>query len=400
MPPAELGRVYELLADSRWLVGQSKGAAEAYALARKYLRGDPVRLAGIIEKEARIDQRHRKHSLAMRRISRGLGELDGVPGREAAIARSLLSRRYAHSRFSQGRTDEALLWADRAADEAEEALDKDALAQAYEMLNAIYAGSGRDEPMPYGRLALQAYTELRNLPRQGHCLNNLATQDYQAGRWNESLDNLRRATDIFRRIGDTASEGNASYNQAELLIRQRRYDEAGALLPEVLRIARAVEDEELAALAHRELARALAGSGDLDAGVAMLAEARSIFESLGEDGEVLGTDLARVEMLQDAGHADEATEILERVTTGDDGTVDAALHRLIARQHLAEGRLDEARLMLDAGLEAAERESNRYEQGMLLVESAALSRREGSPDETAEGRAEAILDSLGVVRRS
>jgi class 3 adenylate cyclase/tetratricopeptide (TPR) repeat protein len=400
VPPAELGRVYELLADSRWLVGQPQGAAEAYALARKYLRGDPVRLAGIIEKEARIDQRHRKHSLAMRRISRGLGELDGVPGREAAIARSLLSRRYAHSRFSQGRTDEALHWADRAADEAEEALDKDALAQAYEMLNAIYAGSGRDEPMPYGRLALQAYTELRNLPRQGHCLNNLATQDYQAGRWNESLDNLRRATDIFRRIGDTASEGNASYNQAELLIRQRRYDEAGALLPEVLRIARAVEDEELAGLANRELARALAGSGDLDAGVAMLAEARSIFESLGEDGEVLGTDLARVEMLQDAGHADEATEILERVTTGEDGTVDAALHRLIARQHLAEGRLDEARLMLDAGLEAAERESNRYEQGMLLAESAALSRRAGSPDENAEGRAEEILDSLGVLRRS
>ncbi len=50
------------------------------------------------------------------------------------------------------------------------------------MLNAIYAGSGREEPLPYGRLALQAYTELGNLPRQGHCLNNLAVQAFSHGR--------------------------------------------------------------------------------------------------------------------------------------------------------------------------------------------------------------------------
>ena len=109
-----------------------------------------------------------------------------------------------------------------AAREAEDAVDKDALAQAYEMLNAIYAGSGREEPLPYGRLALLAYTELGNLQRQAHCLNNLAVQAFTHGRWNEALASYREATEIFRRIGDTASEGNAAYNQAELLVRQRR----------------------------------------------------------------------------------------------------------------------------------------------------------------------------------
>ena len=396
VPPGELARVYELLADSRWLVGMPQGAAESYALARRFLRGDPVRLAGIIEKEARIDQRRRKHSLAMRRISRGLHELDGVSGRRAAIARSLLARRYAHSRFSQGRIDEALHWADRAAADAEEALDKDALAQAYEMLNAIYAGSGRDEPLPYGRLALQAYTELNNLPRQGHCLNNLATQDYDAGRWNESLANLHRATDIFRRIGDTASEGNASYNQAELMVRQRRYDEALALLPDVLRIARAVEDDELAALTHRELGRALAGSGDLEAGLAMLAEARTAFETLGEPAEVLDADLARIEALQDTGRADDAGDLLELITVGNEDTMSAGLHRLIARQHMVEGQLEEAQIMLDAGLEAAEREANLYEQGMLLAERAALARRQGTTNREAEQRAAEIHGSMGI----
>ena len=47
-------------ADSRFLVGLPHEAADAYAQARRQVRGDPVRLAGIIEKEARVDQRLRK----------------------------------------------------------------------------------------------------------------------------------------------------------------------------------------------------------------------------------------------------------------------------------------------------------------------------------------------------
>ena len=150
----------------------------------------PRGIAGIIEKEARIDQRRRKHPVAMRRISRGLHALEGMSGPAADMARSLLARRYADSRFRQGRLDDAFHWAELAARYAEESVDKATLAAAYEVLNHIYAGSGRQEPLPYGRLALQAYTELGDLRHQGWCLNNLAMQDFAAGRWNESLDRL------------------------------------------------------------------------------------------------------------------------------------------------------------------------------------------------------------------
>ncbi len=139
--------------------------------------------------------------------------------------------------------------------------DKDTLAKAYEVLNYIHAGSGRAEPFPYGLMALQAYVELGNLRHQGWCLTNLAMQDFSAGQWDESLAKFRRATDLFRRIGDTAAEGNAAYNEAEILVRQGRHSDAGGLLTDVLRIARAVEDEELVALAQRESARVLAGVG-------------------------------------------------------------------------------------------------------------------------------------------
>jgi len=392
--PADVARIYEKLADAQWLVGLTQEAAVAYALARRNLRGDPVGIAGIIEKEARIDQRRRKHSLALRRISRGLHDLADVGGPAADMARSLLARRYADSRFRQGRLDEALLWAERAARYAEESVDKFSLAGAYEVLNHIYAGSGREEPLPYGRLALQAYTELGDLRHQGWCLNNLAMQDFGAGRWNESLAKFRQATGLFQRIGDTAAEGNAIYNEAEILVRQRRYAEARDLLTDVLRIARAVEDDELVALAQREMARVVGGSGDADRAVSLVRDAHARFATLGEPSEVWATDLALVEILQQADRSGEAGEALELLgePTGPRATYD----RLTAHQHLADGRPDEARSVLAVALAAAEEEADRLEQGLILHELAGLTEKHDR--HRAERRAGEVLDSIGVVR--
>jgi class 3 adenylate cyclase/tetratricopeptide (TPR) repeat protein len=402
-PRAELAHVLELLGDTLFLVGSSEKAAETYAEARKHVRADPVRLAEIIEKEVRVDQRLRRFTLSLRRISRGFRGLDGRSDREARIARSLLARRYAFSRFSQGRVDDALHWADIAAREAEDAVDKDALAQAYELLNAVYAGSGRDEPLPYGRLALQAYTELKNLPRQGHCLNNLAVQAFTAGRWNEALANYRQATDAHRRVGDTASESSAIYNQVELLVLQRRYAVAGGLLPDVLRIARALDDDELVALAMREQAQVVASTGDVPAAVALLHETRSRFEALGEPSEARATDVTLAEVLLAAGRVDEAVEVLDKVSDGAspaqlDGLA-ASLYRLIARTHIAADRPDEARAVLTSGLDIATAAGDSYERALLMLELGELGLREGAPDaEELTRAAQETLHSMGVVR--
>ena len=393
--PPERARVYEKLADSQWLVGLTQESAEAYAVARRNLRGDPVAIAGIIEKEARIDQRRRNHPLALRRISRGLRGLEGMTGTEVDIARSQLARRYADSRFRQGRLDDAFLWAERAARYAEESVDKDTLAAAYEVLNHVHAGSGREEPIPYGRLALQAYTELGDLRHQGWCLNNLAAQDFTAGRWSQSLADFRRAADLFRRTGDAAAEVNAVYNQAEILVRQGRHDEALDLLPVVLRTARAVDDEELLALAQRERARALAGSGDLDGALTLLDEARSHFETLGELDEVANTALALAEVLQDAGLAGRAGEVLDHIVDEHRG---ATYQRLIGRDHALAGRIGAARSAFAAGIELAERAGDLLEQALILEQVAVLAGPSASDEDSSGRRAQDALASLGVLR--
>jgi class 3 adenylate cyclase/tetratricopeptide (TPR) repeat protein len=391
--PADVARIYEKLADAQWLVGLTQEAAVSYALARRNLRDDPVGIAGIIEKEARIDLRRRKYSLALRRISRGLHDLGDLAGPAADMARSLLARRYAVSLDRQGRLDEALRWAERAARYAEESVDKSTLAKAYEVLNLIYAGSGRAEPLPYGRLALQAYTELGDLRPQGWCLNNLAMQDFGAGRWNESLTKFRQATGLFRRIGDTAAEGNAIYNEAEILVRQRRYAEARDLLTDVLRIARAVEDDELVALAQREMARVVSGSGDIDRGVSLLRDAHSRFVTLGEPSEVWATDLALVEILQLADRSREAGEALKLL--GAPAGPRATYDRLAAQQHLADARLEDARAVLASALASAEEETDRLEQGLILHVLAGIT--EDGDRRRAASQAGEILDSIGVV---
>jgi tetratricopeptide (TPR) repeat protein len=388
--PSALARVHEKLADSRWLVGLTGEAADAYAIARRHLRDDPVAIAGIVEKEARIDQRRRNHPVAMRRISRGLRGLEGMNGTAVDTARSHLARRYADSRFRQGRVDDAFHWAQLAARYAEESVDKATLAAAYEVLNYIYAGSGREEPLPYGLMALQAYVELGNLRHQGWCHNNLAMQDFAAGRWDESLDRFHRATEMFRRIGDTAAEANASCNEAEILVRQGRYADAVQLLPDVLRIARAVEDEELVAIAQRETALAVAGLGDVDRGLEVLRDARDRFEALGATDEVSATDVAAAEIQQDAARWSAAREALDVV--GDPADPHPALYRLRGRQLRAEDRLDEARTALERALAAAQQRDDQLEEGRILAELARL-----TGDEPMERRAGELLESLGVV---
>ncbi|HET7349351.1 MAG TPA: tetratricopeptide repeat protein, partial [Marmoricola sp.] len=233
-----------------------------------------------------------------------------------------------------------------------------------------------------------------------HCLNNIAVQAYTHGRWEEALVCYREATQIFRRTGDTASEGNAAYNQAELLVRQGRCAEAGELLDEVLVIARAVEDDELVALAMREQARVVAASGDAAGAVGLLHEARQMFEQLDEPDERVATDVVLAEVLLDADRVGDCTEVLGTLPDDLDSEalpgVAPRVRRLRGRTHAAHGRSDEAVAELLAGLRLAQRDDDRYEQALLLRELVGLGVHDAGVRDGL-GTYTEILASLGVI---
>ena len=394
--PTELGTLFEELGDTWFVIGLPDQASSAYRRARKHLADDPVRAARVVAKEARIDQRLRRLPQSLRRVSRALHLLEQQPGRWASSARSLLAMRYAISRLAQGRVEEALDWGQRAARDAEESVDKPTLAQAYATLHGIYVAALREPPLPYGELALQAYTELGDLPHQADCTNNLAVAALDHNRWPEAVLSFGKAAEIYRRIGDTQGEGLASYNQAEVLVRQGRLAEAGTLLTETLRTARSVSDDELVALVLRETGRIACREGDLVGGLDAFERALEVFREIDELEEVPATQLAACEGLLLAGDAAGCLRRLEELDDPDDVLVPAVL-RVHGFALLARGDSEAAAEELRAAVAAAREQDDRYSEALSLLGLARVGERTGDRDPGAVERAEALLAELGVV---
>ena len=410
VPAGELGDLLEELGDTWFAIGLPDQAADAYRRARRQVADDPVRAARVVAKEARIDQRLRKLPQSLRRVSRALNRLESEPGRWASSARSLLAMRYAISRLAQGRVAEALEWGHQAATDAEESVDKPTLAQAYTNLYGIYVAAGLEPPVPYGELALQAFTELGDLSRQADCTNNLAVSALDHNRWTEAVDAFGRAAEIYRRIGDTQGEGLATYNRAEVLVRQGHLAAAAPLLEEALVIGRAVSDDELVALVLREQGRIACRDGSVADGLALLEEALRTFTEIDEAEELAGTHLAVCEglLLGEDEQAARAGACLERLAVVDAaaaageldlGPVLASVHRVRASALVLAGRTIEALAELRTALEVACAEENLFEEALARLGLAHLeptvAGQEPDPGRVVE--AEEMLARLGVV---
>jgi len=156
----EVAAVMESLGDVRELSGMSTAAVEAYRLARRRLATDPIAVANLLFKEARVFQRLGKVPQSLRILSRAMTTLQGTDSAESHASRSHLATRYSWGRLTQGRYADALHWATLAAREAEDSADKSTLAHAYNGLHSAHHYAGEPEDVPYGRLALLAYEEL------------------------------------------------------------------------------------------------------------------------------------------------------------------------------------------------------------------------------------------------
>ncbi|HET6625967.1 MAG TPA: AAA family ATPase, partial [Nocardioidaceae bacterium] len=405
VPPDELGRVFEALGDTWFTIGLPEQAAGAYGRSRRSLAGNPVQMARVVAKEARVDQRLRKLPQSLRRVTRALNALEQVPGTWASSARSLLAMRYAISRFGQGRVEEALRWGDQAARDAEESVDQPTLAQAYATLHGIYVAAGRESQLPYGELALQAYTELGDLPGQADCTNNLAVSALDHNRWVEAAARFGVAAEIYRRIGDTQGEGNAIFNQADVLVRQGHLASGQELLDEALLTARSVSDDELVALVLRERGRVAARSGAFGTAMSTLAEARALFLEIDEPEEHPATDVVCCEALLLAGDheacLDRSEALLASAAASEDPAVLPSLRRIRGFAYVQLGRCDAARREFEAGVAASEEQDNRYGRALNLL---GLARTlEGSLDPAGsralelQAEASGLLGGLGVV---
>lgn len=395
VPASELGAVLEELGDTWFVIGLPQTASSAYARARHVLAGSPVRVGRVVVKEARVDQRLRRLTPSLRRIRRALNQLDGLPGEDACATRSLLEMRYAISRMGQGRVADALRWGDLAVREAEDSCDRAVLADTWTNLQAMYLNAAQEPPLPYGELALQAYRELDDVPRQAHVVNNLAVSAFYRFAWSQATDQFEAAAALYRRIGDAEGEANALFNRADVLVRQGHLEQASGLLDAALPTARAVSEHELVALVLREKGRVTARSGSAGDGRFLLSEARDRFAELDEPDEVLATEAAIAEAELLAGDPAACLARCDRIGAADAEGLVPELHRLRGRAHLAAGDLGRAAAEFEAGVAAARTRDDRFAHGLNLVGLAATQRDGVRARTLADGRG--ILQELGVV---
>jgi tetratricopeptide (TPR) repeat protein len=393
----------EALGDAQFLAGRSPEAATAYLEALRGVRGEPLREAHLALKQARVEQRRGHYTNALRRASLGLRALDKAEGAEAGAVRARLEARYAVCRVSQGRYADARRWAERALREAEAAHELDAEAQAHLVLHTVDLWSAGLEGPRHGERALQIFEELGDLGGQAHALNNLAMRRVFEGRWPDALPMLARAADTFRRVGDASNAANADYNRADLLVRQGRSDEAWRLLGETLRVARAVDDEELVALVRKEQGRAKSRSGDADAGLMFLQDARAQLARLREPQEVVDADIASAEAHLLANRPEKALALIERALAEASALRAATLlpsaHRVQAAALFATGAAAQARAALAEGLRQSSSPDVAHERGFLLVVAARIARLDHDPDaERLDQQAREALELLGVVK--
>ena len=294
---SDLAAVYEALGDVRYLLGEHRRADDAFKAARRLLGPGSADLGRLALKQAKLSTRQGRYQTALRRVTRALKSLEGVPGDDAAGHRAFLYVWYGWIRFNQDRPQETILWCRRGEQEALKAGARDALAQAYQFLDPAFDETGQIEQAVYSARALEIYEELGDLWQQAITLNNMGVTAKALSRWNDSRMFYDRALRLFETTGDRTMGGGAKYNIAELLSDQGLYDDAESLLRDVLRVWRASGAETDAAEAKRELGKLMTRRGDVETARELLAAARLQQVHAGQQNEVLTTDFRLAELL-------------------------------------------------------------------------------------------------------
>ena len=401
--PSERSFYQEALGDAQSLAGRSTEAAAAYVEALRGVRGQPLREAHLALKQTLVEQRRGHYSNALRRASLGLRAVSGATGPEAGAIRAQLQARYALCRLSQGRYADARRWAERALTEAERAHELEAQARAHLVLHGVEVWSGAPKSEQHGEAALRIFEQLGDLSGQAHMLNNLAVRRAVEGHWPDALLMFAQAAESFRRVGDATNAANADYNRADVLVRQGRSDEALPVLQNTLRVARAVGDEDLAALVRKEMGRAKSRAGDIPAGLTLLEEARRQLTRLREPQEVVDADIATAEAHLLADRPEMALALIKRALT-EAASIQAATllpsaYRVQAAALFALGEVAQARTVLAEGLRQSSSPDVAHERGFLLAVAARIALQDHDPDaDRLAEQARQALELLGVVR--
>jgi tetratricopeptide (TPR) repeat protein len=393
--------VLSKLGEAHFGAGLYDKAGSAYRRARR-LADDPLDLARLCRKEARIADRYGKYSLALRWTTKGRQALDGLDSAAAEAERAQLSVWRAALRFSQSRYRESIEACEQAIDEAQRAGDQDALARAYYLLDSARVYSGLPGNVDFSWRALAIYEELEDLTGQAHVYNNLAAFSYFDGRWNEAVDLYEKSRETWLRTGNPTEAARAEENLGEVLCDRGNLDEAESVLRSVLRVWKAAKNPGEVAFVTGQLGRVASRDGRFEEADALFAEALRGFEDIGARYDAVDVRTRIVENLVFQGLGkkaiDEIGPSMEEAETFGEGTQVARLKLMLGYAFTQVGRPKDGLNLVEESLDSARDRDALYEIALGLEARSRLRKLLGESD-WAEALEEVykIQETLGIV---
>jgi tetratricopeptide (TPR) repeat protein len=387
---------WEALADRALDAGMFDRARAAYGRARRLRAGDVTALAQLCQKESRAAWHQGRAVASVRWIRRGLRYVEGSTDPAHVAVRATLRMLYAQNRQLAGRHRETVRWCELAIEDATASGNRQALADAYTVLDGAYMASGHPEHAVHGALALAIWEDLGLAERQAGLLTHLGAFAYWQGHWDEALALFAKGRDAYLRAGNVVDAAYGTCNISEILIDQGLADEAEPGLLEAIDVWRSVHHPAPIAGALVNLGRIALRRNDFERALGLFEEAGAASETA-----IVEADAWLAECLLRQGEAEQAAKLLEpaikREAASGGTTFVAKLHRLRGYVLAALDRIDEAWPEFQTSLDAGRARGATYEIALTLEAISAVAASAGLPaDADAEDERSRLLAQLGV----
>ena len=265
-----------------------------------------LRRAGVHESAGYFTQ-------ALRYCGRARTAAAGLPSQQRQRCLARIELGYASARLGQGRVGACVEHATAALEPAALTGDREALAQAYHLLDRASALVGDHEAaVRYRDRALPIFAELGDLPAQGTVVYDLGADAQREGRLEEALWLYERSFEVRTRAGDVVRAASSSNAIGEVLLALHRYDDASTQFSAALRMWRGARVLGGVAAATRNLGVAALRAGRPAEAREKLVEAASLARDIGSEALLSEVSVPLGEALSELGRYVEAWEVATR----------------------------------------------------------------------------------------
>lgn len=395
----EIVEVWTRLGEVHDLAGEYERAREAFGNALNVGHIGPARIADLYLRQAEAWFGTGNLTQAKRNITLGRKAIDGEDQENCLAALARLDAYEASVQAANGNPTEALRAAKRAVTRAEASDEREALARAYGVIDGANFMLGRDDER-LGDEAIELLQEMGFLERSVGIINNMGAYAYWEGDWGEAIERYHQGIEVAERSGNVISAANTRMNLGEVLVGQRRYEEAVPLLEEAERVFRASNVPHALPFVTVYMARAALGLGRSEQAVEQLELLLSEQLEKGQSTEIPEAVTHLAEALINCGRAEEALEWITRFENEEPDLAEevaSGLHRVRGLALLALGSQSEGLEALDRAVEAATDEGDFYAEALArearIEEVRSLGRE---PEAGDAARTTELMGRLGI----